>query len=855
MADWYCSSAAWTAIAQFTASHAYSVGDIVRPLTAPSVNQQYAFRCTTAGTSSTEPNWSTVPQNNATITTGGATFTNVSGQSTYGWSACYGNIQTSLNPTWGRIVPGDRCFIASDHTESSTVTNILNTGGQAFGVIQFISVNRLGNVPPQTSDALSGASYTQTSGNMYFDPYCQGYWQGITFNISGNFFFSFSAGKNQYYRNCTFVFTTGTTNRIQAATPCTVTLDNTVVQFSNAGQALQWTADIDFKWINTPSAIGGTAVPTTLFGGTTGVIQGGTFRGVDLSALTTSLYPVGLGFCKILLDSCRIASGLNRSLAPSGSQSATDEIELVNCYDGTNIISERHTAAGDLTTNRSTTLHGGAQDDIGLYSHQLVSSTRSDGWVMTLNSFWMDVENTQIGSSYTATVEIISSSTLNNTDINLTLEYLGISGSSLASFANSIVPLASSSALPTSSASWNSPPSTPVKQQLQVTFTPQTAGRLRGQIRLGKPITTVYVNPQIKLTAVSTSQAKLGVWLGTYVGGGAGSYSTVNAHWNGFKSALNRTPAIIGAVLINSYQYDTTPPSGWGGDYLNWTAASLPTDGSVAPLLGMAFTNTTSTDTDFANWISGTYDNNLQNALNHWKSIGITKMYIRCNWEFNANAFGSFGVPSSGQVSNWVAAYKHLCNVCHTWGNSNGVVVKMVWSPDTSYTLAAAQTFSLPVNNFFPAPDGSAVGGKYIDVIGHDWYMNGYSVNSNYNQGYTTSLTTNANWSPGTFVLMAQTYGCSIGLSETGDGASSFDNNNSATDGVMAGVITYLNTLSTLTPPVPVEYVTIFDVSAGGASQFTNGGVPNVQAGWRCCLGVGGTQPNPSIPIPVLMSV
>jgi hypothetical protein len=281
-----------------------------------------------------------------------------------------------------------------------------------------------------------------------------------------------------------------------------VTFDNTVVQITNAGQSLQWNGSaVDFRWINTPAAIGGSAVPTTLFGNTTGVAEGGTFRGVDLSALTTSLYPVGLGFCKLLLDSCRIASGLSRAIVPTTNQSAADEIELVNCFDGTNILSERHTAAGDLTTDRSTTLVGGAQDDVGLFAHKLISSTRADMLTLTLDSFWLDVENALTGASRTATVEIISSGTLNTTDISLQLEYLGASGSSLASFTSSLPnALTASTALPASTATWNSPPATPVAQRLQVSFTPQQAGRLRGIVRLGRPGTTVWVNPQIAVT-------------------------------------------------------------------------------------------------------------------------------------------------------------------------------------------------------------------------------------------------------------------------------------------------------------------------------------------------------------------
>jgi hypothetical protein len=136
-----------------------------------------------------------------------------------------------------------------------------------------------------------------------------------------------------------------------------------------------------------------------------------------------------------------------------------DEIELVNCYDGTNILSERHTPAGDLTTSRTTYMTGGAQDDSGNYAHQMVSSSRSDPYSMTLDSFWLDVEMQAVGVTRTATVEVVSSASLNNNDIVLKLEYLGTSGSSLASFVDSLAsPLTATAALPTSTANWVNAP-------------------------------------------------------------------------------------------------------------------------------------------------------------------------------------------------------------------------------------------------------------------------------------------------------------------------------------------------------------------------------------------------------------
>jgi hypothetical protein len=351
-------------------------------------------------------------------------------------------------------------------------------------------------------------------------------------------------------------------------------------------------------------------------------------------------------------------------------------------------------------------------------------------------------------------------------------------------------------------------------------------------------------------------QAPFSVHLGTYLGDGGGTKGSIARHWSDVKSEI-ASPTILSVVMINSHLDGNALPSQWGGDYRTWTAGNgLPVDGSVVPHLDAHMTNGTSTDCDYAGVIAGTYDAALQNALNLWKGVApFKKMYQRINWEFKTN-FRDWGVPASGQVSQWVAAYKHWCNVSHTWGNNNGIDMRMVWCPDTSYKQAASATFSLSVINFFPQPDGSAVGGRYIDVIGSDNYMNGYGVSgvSGLGQGFTTPLASNTIWSLGTFIAMAQAYRCNIGLSEIGDGAV-FDKNASCTNGVMAGWATFLNTLSRLSPAVPIEYISLFDVSAGGASQCTGGNFPAMSQGWNCALGNAAKQPNPSIVIPKIMTI
>jgi hypothetical protein len=699
LADWYVSSAAYAAIPQFAPSTAYTVGQIVRPLATPSFGREYPQRCTTAGTSgASEPTWGTA--NNSTTTSGGATFTNVAGQSAYGWGAAAGTVYSlSYNGPANRSATGDRVFASSDHSETSAANPSYGFGtAVGWGRVQIISVNRAGSVPPTPGDILSGAAIAVTAGSLGLDaPGANDYWQGFTFTLGGTatiLYLAVNNARSHYLKNCAIVFTTSsTTATIQAGTPVKAIFDNTTVTFNAAGQRFLVNYSLDLQWLNTANAVLGT-VPTVLFAGLSGSgATLATLRGVDLSAVTTTLLSGNNLVCfqKLLLDSCRIAPGVVRMATPGTSDNAANEVELVNCYDGTNSISERHTPAGDLTMSRSTYMTGGALDDFGNFSLQMVSSSRNDPWAMTLDSFWLDVENTLVGVSHTATVELVSTplaiwnqldlsatvtlsggnltasfgaggsgvrstmsvssgkyywefafgpslqsntvcglataaasltgipttaagsaiingsgtvningtqqgatgllggfgsggiacfafdataqliwvrngaagnwngsgtanpatgtggfstaaltgslfayagattsstavtanfgasaftgavpsgfasgipgASLSNSDIQLKLEYLPTAGSPQTVLVDSIAtPLTTTAALPTSTAAWISPPTTPVYQHIQITFTPQQAGRLRGLVRLGRPNATVYVNPQIAVT-------------------------------------------------------------------------------------------------------------------------------------------------------------------------------------------------------------------------------------------------------------------------------------------------------------------------------------------------------------------
>jgi hypothetical protein len=513
VADWYTSSAAYAAIAAFVPSVAYTVGQIVKP-TAPALKAQWAFRCTTAGTASTEPTWPT--GNNATIATGGATFTNVTGQSTYGWGAAAGDLPTLLGAVGAnRFVAGDRIFVSSDHSETQTAATTYGatTAPASYASGQVLSVNRAGSVPPAAADLTVGATVTVSgAGTMTFESYFPVYHYGVNYTYTGTsangISFNNSGVKTQYFDSCQLYLNTATAAvRFSALAPASITLFNTTLRFGSASQAIQGgtgSLNLEIVWLSTPSAIAGVTIPSILFLPLSTTTHSVTARGVDLSAITGTLVQNGGAVNsggKYLFDSCRIAAGVVR-LSGTNMANTRDLVELINCYDGTNIINESYQPAGAVTTERTITLSGGATDDVGIFSHKLVSGTNIDKYVNPLLGFWMDVENTAIGVSKTATVEIISSASLNNDDISLLLEYQGTSGSPVASFGNTLpaTVLTANAAVAASTATWNASPATPIRQRLQVTFTPRVAGRVRGQVRLGRPSTTVYIDPAIAIS-------------------------------------------------------------------------------------------------------------------------------------------------------------------------------------------------------------------------------------------------------------------------------------------------------------------------------------------------------------------
>jgi hypothetical protein len=92
-----------------------------------------------------------------------------------------------------------------------------------------------------------------------------------------------------------------------------------------------------------------------------------------------------------------------------------------------------------------------------------------------------------------------------------------------------------------------------------------------------------------------------------------------------------------------------------------------------------------------------------------FKNTGFRKIYLRIGWEQNGNWYG-WQVRSEATRAAYIAAWRHLANLAHSYANSNGMVIETLWSPSASYA------------NFGMSEESSYPGDAYVDIIAPTHY-------------------------------------------------------------------------------------------------------------------------------------
>ena len=181
-------------------------------------------------------------------------------------------------------------------------------------------------------------------------------------------------------------------------------------------------------------------------------------------------------------------------------------------------------------------------------------------------------------------------------------------------------------------------------------------------------------------------------------------------------------------------------------------------------------------------------------------------------------------------ATTFIQAMQQFYTVTHAWGQANGVEVRVTWNP----SVYGQATNAIDLAAQFP---DQSPGDDYVDVICADFYAFG------------NSLATQPLGGPDVFTLTAvvalsQQWNLPLGFCELGDGL--YDNQD-PTLTWLPNLVTYLQSLATAAPPVPIEFMTLWDVSSIEWSP-PQANRTDEAAAWNAALGANGSLTTPPVP-------
>lgn len=496
----------WTAQAK---SNTIALGDTILDDAGTTVNI-----CTTAGTAGSGAQPTLNKSAGSTTTDNTVTWTSLGPVANFAaWAASHARVENLLGAAW--LSPGGAGYVDSAHTQTAAaVVNLIVLGTAALPQ-KILSVSSA-SAPPT---ALSAGAAVSCSGNNSFQignntNTNQAFFYGFSFTQSGNAGLTL-AGSN--YEACSLILSSNNaTPAINLGNGKSSSLTNCQTSFAHASQKIVITTGANIVWRDSPSMVSGTAPTGGLFQGNN--INSGasvSVRGCDLSGLGANalvgLANAGLGFT-FTFEACRLASGATATTGSFSLHNGT-RVNLIRCDSSASSVNqEQDSYEGRATQDVSNYNDAGATDGTTRLSQKIVSGANSS---FSFPLYFPNEPeslfawNNVTGTSKTVSVEIMNDGlTLTNSDVWIEVEALtnasyplGSTQSSAAISTPSIIGGGAGTAYTTSSATWTtSGITTPVKQTISVTFTPQIIGPLRARICLARPATTVYVDPLLTVT-------------------------------------------------------------------------------------------------------------------------------------------------------------------------------------------------------------------------------------------------------------------------------------------------------------------------------------------------------------------
>lgn len=405
---------------------------------------------------------------------------------------------------------GDTIFVSQAHAESTAGAVTINFAGTPATPSRVLCVNDAAE--PPTALATTATVTTTSSGTLSLAGsfYCY----GITFIANEALTLVADPGGTgvvQEYKNCSFQNTnTGSAGQINFGgannyTPRLRLTDCTLKYANAANRSIVYSA----AEINGGSIASGSTTPNYIFSFAADRTQGRLLvSGFDFSNLSSSMVlcnGAGAGIGTMVFRNCKLPASWSGTLITGTIPGPGARYEMHNCDStDTNYRTWVEDYAGSIKSETTIVRTGGASDGTTTLSWKMVSSANAEYPTVPLVSGEIVVWNDTTGSSKTVAVETITDNvTLTDGECWLEVMYLGTSGFPLGTWITDAKAdvLATAANQTTSTETWTTTGlTTPVKQKLSVTFTPQEKGYIHARVVLAKASTTVYVDPELTVT-------------------------------------------------------------------------------------------------------------------------------------------------------------------------------------------------------------------------------------------------------------------------------------------------------------------------------------------------------------------
>lgn len=410
---------------------------------------------------------------------------------------------------------GDSIWLSQAHAESSAAAQTIPFAGTKASPVRVIAGNDAAAPPTTTATAsvsTTGASAITISGSAYF--------YGI----------AFSAGSGAVNAPLTLNNVATNADALEIFDTCSLASTATgSASWINVGaNGASNSEPSRTVWLNTDAKVSGAASSIDVYGdlqwrggsilsgnGTTGkLFRAGSIsrppsvsvENVSFANLSASCPMVDATRAgKYRFANCRLPASWTGGLI-TGTPTANFRAEMYGCDSAdTNYRLWVEDYAGTITDETTLVRTGGATDGTTPISWEMVTTANANELVAPLVSPEMAVWNETTAASKTVTVEILHDSATNLTDAEIWLEvsYLGTSGVPLGSTASDhrATPLTTAADQTASTVAWTTTGMTsPNKQKLSVTFTPQEKGLFVGRVFLAKASKTVYVDCEMTVS-------------------------------------------------------------------------------------------------------------------------------------------------------------------------------------------------------------------------------------------------------------------------------------------------------------------------------------------------------------------